>query len=259
MMQMARMFHSCLTPVLAPIRWPLSRLGAWMKERAWQILHDTTIHRGIPLHIHAHAPDTSAHVITAALDRIAAVDPISFARIPHLLPGGIIADPTDYAAAWYSIKRKACVIGQHSLRLGHTDDLALSIIHEMCHARLWEAGIGYDAPALRVRVEQVCIRREIAFARKLEAQGVPQGTHTAWLSDKLHEVTQRDYTETRFIQMYRRQYLQRLRLLKSANTPRWLRRLVIAKARRRLRRLRTRDGHIHGLEAAHIASQASMT
>lgn len=226
---------------LTPFRWPLTYVRAGLRERAWQIMHDKDTHRGILLRIHFKAPERSTAAITAALDRIAAVDPVSFVRIPHLLPGGIIADATNYAAAWYSIKRKACVIGRDSLRRAETDDLALAIIHELCHARLWERGIGYDDPALRIRVEQICIRREIALAQKFERLDVPPGTYTTWLHEKLSEQTHRDYSEISFRQRHRRQFLQRLRLMKSTDTPRWLRRLVILRARKRLKAQRLGD------------------
>jgi hypothetical protein len=44
--------------------------------------------------------------------------------------------------------------------------IASVIVHEATHARLMRCGIGYEAE-LRVRVEKVCLRRELAFAAKL--------------------------------------------------------------------------------------------
>jgi hypothetical protein len=44
--------------------------------------------------------------------------------------------------------------------------LASVIVHEATHARLSRMGIGYEE-GRRVRVEQVCLRRELAFAAKL--------------------------------------------------------------------------------------------
>ena len=46
------------------------------------------------------------------------------------------------------------------------DVIASVIVHEATHARLRRCGFGYDEE-LRPRVEAVCIRREIAFARRL--------------------------------------------------------------------------------------------
>jgi hypothetical protein len=44
--------------------------------------------------------------------------------------------------------------------------IAATIVHEATHARLHGAGIAYDE-AQRARIEAVCARRELAFARKL--------------------------------------------------------------------------------------------
>ncbi len=44
--------------------------------------------------------------------------------------------------------------------------LAAVIVHEATHARLWRRGIGYEE-AQRPHIEEICIRREIAFAAKL--------------------------------------------------------------------------------------------
>jgi len=44
--------------------------------------------------------------------------------------------------------------------------LAAVIVHEATHARLWRRGIRYEE-AQRPRIEEICLRREIAFAAKL--------------------------------------------------------------------------------------------
>ncbi|MGD0151826.1 MAG: hypothetical protein ABSB77_24875 [Xanthobacteraceae bacterium] len=44
--------------------------------------------------------------------------------------------------------------------------LASAIVHEATHARLWRRGIRYEE-AQRPRIEEICVRREIAFAAKL--------------------------------------------------------------------------------------------
>jgi hypothetical protein len=71
----------------------------------------------------------------------------------------------------------------HSLRTCELDErfvlaeaslpvvIAATIVHEATHARLCRCGIGYDEN-VRGRVEAVCFRRELAFARKL-----PNGEH----------------------------------------------------------------------------------
>ena len=44
--------------------------------------------------------------------------------------------------------------------------LAAVIVHEATHARLWRRGSRYEE-AQRPRIEEICLRREIAFAAKL--------------------------------------------------------------------------------------------
>jgi hypothetical protein len=44
--------------------------------------------------------------------------------------------------------------------------IAAAIVHEATHARLWRHGIRYEE-AQRPRIEEICLRREIAFAAKL--------------------------------------------------------------------------------------------
>jgi hypothetical protein len=44
--------------------------------------------------------------------------------------------------------------------------IAATIVHEAAHARLRRRGVGYEEE-LRVRVEAICFRRELAFAKKL--------------------------------------------------------------------------------------------
>jgi hypothetical protein len=46
--------------------------------------------------------------------------------------------------------------------------IAVTIVHEATHARLFRCGIGYGE-RMRARVEEVCLRREVAFAARLPA------------------------------------------------------------------------------------------
>lgn len=229
---------SILTLPFAPLRWLLNRLRVWIRDKAWEFMHDKSEHNGILLLRHFKAPKGSMSATREALDRIAEVDPVSFAKIPRLLPGGIIADATGYSAAWYSVRRKACVIGAKTLETYDTDDIALSIVHELCHARLFAAGFGYDGAKFRVRIEKICVRREIAFARKLEARDVETGFYTEWLNEKVKGIVPENYTEESFQKRHRREHLQKLRLLKRVNAPACLRRRIVLKTRRRFQRQR---------------------
>jgi hypothetical protein len=46
------------------------------------------------------------------------------------------------------------------------DRLALTIVHEATHARLWRAGFRYT-PDIRERIEHICVRAELDLAERL--------------------------------------------------------------------------------------------
>ena len=46
------------------------------------------------------------------------------------------------------------------------ESLALTLVHETMHARLWRLGIHYPAP-LRRRIEEICTGAEVEFAKRL--------------------------------------------------------------------------------------------
>lgn len=62
----------------------------------------------------------------------------------------------------------ACSIqrGRFSDPETRNEDIALILVHEATHARLSKFGFGYDE-ALRARIEAICHRRELAFAKRL--------------------------------------------------------------------------------------------
>lgn len=60
-----------------------------------------------------------------------------------------------------------CLLSEHYVRFRATrEEIATSIVHEATHIRIWSYGIDYKPELIR-RIEQVCVRREIALATKL--------------------------------------------------------------------------------------------
>jgi hypothetical protein len=51
-----------------------------------------------------------------------------------------------------------------------SEELALTLVHEGTHARLRRCGFGYDE-TIRARIERICIRNELAVARRLPDSG----------------------------------------------------------------------------------------
>lgn len=62
----------------------------------------------------------------------------------------------------------ACMVDERFAQADTTDAplLAAVIVHEATHARLWRYGFGYNEDQ-RERIEAICLRRELAFARRL--------------------------------------------------------------------------------------------
>jgi hypothetical protein len=86
------------------------------------------------------------------------------------------------SVAQFSPPWQACLLDERFVLGDSTDTahIAAAIVHEATHARLWRYGFGYDED-VRQRVEEVCVRREVAFANKL-----PEGEPIrAWAADAL--------------------------------------------------------------------------
>jgi hypothetical protein len=84
-------------------------------------------------------------------------------------------------AAQFSPRLWACMLDERFVVADSTDtaQLAAVIVHEATHARLWRCGFGYDE-AERQRIEAICLRRELAFARTLpEGQTVRESAEGA--------------------------------------------------------------------------------
>jgi len=129
-------------------------------------------------------------------------------------------------AAQYSPVLRACVLDERFVLANTTDSelIAAVIVHEATHARLWETGFRYEE-VIRERIEAVCFRRELAFARDLpNGDRVKQWTEAAMLEPG-------DYwTDASSSDRERDGATEVLRHLSSSN---WLARLALALFNRR--------------------------
>jgi len=111
--------------------------------------------------------DKGADKIVEALGLIRDFDPV---RYKHMLRDvrQILVTTLPSSVAQWAVASQACELDERYLVHEDTtsERVASSIVHEATHARLMRCGIGYEE-ALRDRVEQVCLRREIAFAARL--------------------------------------------------------------------------------------------
>lgn len=137
--------------------------------------------------------------------------------------------PSNIAHFDYSLR--ACVLDARFVLAETTEPeiIAAVIVHEATHARLWRCGIGYDE-ALRARVEAICVRREIAFAKRL-----PNGQHVReWAQSTLDDLP--DLMDADFKW---RELKGSIRLLRYLGVPSSVVRLALAIRLRREARVRS--------------------
>jgi hypothetical protein len=105
--------------------------------------------------------------VEAALWLIKTHDPIRYNRLIGDLDRVWVRILPE-ATASYRHSLRACQLNTGFVLAEDTDPevIAATIVHEATHARLTSCGIAYEE-ALRPRVEQVCVRQELAFGAKL--------------------------------------------------------------------------------------------
>ena len=188
---------------------------------------------GIRIRIHEDADKTCAERIISALELIKQIDPRTYALIPRFLTGGIAVTEMIHTLGHYDPDKKACCLAIDFAKSREIPDIALLIVHELCHARLMQRGIGYDEP-IRVRVEEICRRRELAFARLLEHQN-NEYDYVQRVLERLNDLSAADYTDAIFTYMHRQNVLRKLRSLKALNAPILIRRWAVTRIRRKWR------------------------
>lgn len=143
-------------------------------------------------------------------------------------------------AAWFDRTYQACGLRPDWVARANREDLALTVIHELCHARLEVLGVQYDAP-LRLRIEQICLRRELAFARRLMSHRIGTRDHVMETERRLAHLTPEQYADARFDADRRKDRLEALVRLKRLGAPRCLRAPLIKRLRRQ--RAQARDAN----------------
>jgi hypothetical protein len=105
--------------------------------------------------------------IDQALNLISRFDLRSYCRIQRDVKKILVFTTTPYCAEWIG-QLQMCVLDREYLC--HPDvlpeEIASTIIHEATHARLERAKINYKEE-MRSRIERICVKSEIAFARRL--------------------------------------------------------------------------------------------
>jgi hypothetical protein len=112
--------------------------------------------------------EPSLRRVDEALNVIKRYDPLQYMRVIRNLDRvWVTLEPISRACFRRSIN--ACVLDERYVLAATTtpEMFVKTIIHEATHARLDHWGVNYDDETKRVRIEAVCMRRELAFAAKL--------------------------------------------------------------------------------------------
>jgi hypothetical protein len=131
-----------------------------------------------------------------------------------------------------------CALDSRFVQDGETtaEMIAATIVHEATHARLHRRGIGYDEDR-RLDVEEVCLRREMAFSAKL-----PDGALVREQAERtLHALPDMDLSSAGHRDRLR-EWVERT--LRDVGMPKWIVRLIIIHGdwlhRRKLARMKHR-------------------
>lgn len=164
-----------------------------------------------------------------ALALIERYSPNHFSRVRRFIPRILIFGAHAYTAVYIS-ELGLCDISRHYALADKTTSsgLAMTLVHEATHGYLESQGIRYDEHQ-RERIEKVCLRTEIAFARRLSESS----ELVAGAEDRL--LLSSDYWKTEsFVQ-------RNLEHLKEIRAPRWLVRFAEWRVERFIRKAREKE------------------
>lgn len=108
------------------------------------------------------------HRVEKALNVVKQHDPLQYIRIlRHLDRVWVCLEPDGRAC--FKASLNACILDERYVLAEETtpEKLAATIVHEAAHARIDHWGIEYSDVKERLRIEAVCMRRELAFLAKL--------------------------------------------------------------------------------------------
>jgi hypothetical protein len=109
--------------------------------------------------------------LAAALDVLARHDPRRFERLRADVDGILVVSLPGARGAWILGARLVTLELQYvTAPSTSAEEVASTLVHEGTHAWLDRFGFGYDEPR-RARIEAICYRAQLAFARKLPDPG----------------------------------------------------------------------------------------
>jgi hypothetical protein len=153
--------------------------------------------------------------VEAALRLIDRCAPLHYRRVKNNL-SRIWVTLVPHGAGCYLHSLNACLLDERVVTSEKTTPewIASAIVHEATHARLEKRGIRYEE-AVRHRIEWICARRELDFARQLSGVDALQ-EEIMWRLDRNEENT--SYTDQ---DMWKKIDQGSAEMLRHLGTPEW--------------------------------------
>jgi hypothetical protein len=139
-----------------------------LRDIPWRLIirfSHAAIADGIEMRVFAEAGDADV-VFSGAADAlrlIAGTDPNRYRRIRRDVDRLLF---TSASGGRYLPRLRTCCISIDYAMRKSTLDLAMMIVHEATHARLWTLGCRYEEGE-REQVERTCVNAEVAFASRI--------------------------------------------------------------------------------------------
>lgn len=181
------MRNSLLRRTAAQLVGPIAQLGRLVLLRMGMIVSPRTIVEGIELvalaDVGREIELQTVRQIAAALRLIKSTDPVRWSRVRRDLKRILV---TEVGGPLYVHPVRAALLRAGYVHSASVAYLALTLVHEATHARLWSRGIRYAA-ADRERIERICVRAEVAFAERQEQHAQLVQSARAKLSERWWE------------------------------------------------------------------------
>ncbi len=214
-----------------PLKALLKGPGTWPIRATYRLafrLGERRRLRGVPVSLPDGNPE--ADRLSARLDRalelVERYDPAALRILTHDFRGILVFGRESTHLAYSGPHVGYCVLTERFVKAPETtaQRLALTFVHEATHARLRRAGIEYER-GLRKRIELVCARRELAFAKRIpdntDAIARIEGEISSWT-----KAGEERWSDARFAS-------DDERAMRENGLPRWLVRVFAALRRRR--------------------------
>lgn len=125
--------------------------------------------------------------IEAALNLMQQCDPRRMAYLKRDVKRILVWGSTDYQGTWHQ-KYAMCELTTEFVQSQETTPaiLAATLAHEAMHARLMRWGFGYEE-RIRVRIEAICIKASMNFARRLPLSEMESRGYIMWSAKRMLE------------------------------------------------------------------------